>query len=562
MSDFIRFSQRKIYNLFFFVFFYACTWDISAQTLGWAKQTGGIGYDEANSIAVDAAGNVYTTGFFTNTVDFDPGNGTFYLTATRQAEEIFIQKLDANGNFVWAKQLSQKSLNGLESNGLAITVDGTANVYVTGKFRGKVDFDPGSDSTYLTTVSAGSYAAFLLKLDETGRFKWAKQIAGTDDLEGNSIAVDSDGNVYIAGTFEGVVDFDPDEGTHIIPTTSFKAFVQKFDSSGKLVWVRDFADFSAASKVIVDAAKNVYVTGYFVEGPAIGKADIFILKWNENGDLTWLKQMGGPGNDLSRSMTLDKEGNILITGTFEQTPDFNLGKSPSILTSVGEADVFITKISTSSDLIWVKQIGGANYDECRTISMDEEGNLYTMGYFGGPVDFDPGEGVFNLVSTFNNGVFIQKLNAAGNFSGAVQLPGRASSIINDKQGNIYMTGFFFNTSDFDPGPDTVNLHAENNTEIFILKLNRATILNIPKTIADSEIFLYPNPTSDKVTINLSNSVKPFLVRISDLNGKVVREQAVQNATKAPINMTGLAKGMYLITVYGKEKVSVFKQILH
>ena len=180
---------------------------INAQTFDWAKSFGGSGYNRGNSIAVDASGNVYTTGYFNGTGDFDPGPGTANLTPVGFVD-VFVQKLDASGNFLWAKTFGGDSSGDV---GNSITVDASGNVYTTGYFVGTGDFDPGAGTANLT--SAGLIDIFVQKLDASGNFIWAKSFGTTDSDVGNSITVDASGNVYTSGHFSQTIDFDPGSGT-------------------------------------------------------------------------------------------------------------------------------------------------------------------------------------------------------------------------------------------------------------------------------------------------------------------------------------------------------------
>ncbi len=128
-----------------------------AQTLDWVNSVGGEGFDAVNTIAVDNEGNVYTTGSFNDTVDFDPGTGVYILSAIGESD-IFIQKLDANGNFLWAKSFGGKGSD--ESN--SISVDAAGNICITGVFSDTVDFDFGKYKVKLTDV--GDSDIFILKM--------------------------------------------------------------------------------------------------------------------------------------------------------------------------------------------------------------------------------------------------------------------------------------------------------------------------------------------------------------------------------------------------------------
>src|SRR6185436_10611216 len=185
----------------------------------WAKQLGGTVGDWAVGIAVDASANVYTTGFFYGTLDFDPGPGTFNLTASNH--DVFISKLDASGNFVWGKQLGGPGICISES----IALDGSGNVYTTGRLSGVIDFDPGAGTYNLQTAPVNTETdVFISKLNSSGNFVWAKQLSGTYDLTaeiGIAIAIDGNSDVYTAGCFYETVDFDPDAGTSYLTSYGY-----------------------------------------------------------------------------------------------------------------------------------------------------------------------------------------------------------------------------------------------------------------------------------------------------------------------------------------------------
>jgi hypothetical protein len=142
---------------------------LNAQNLNWVKGIGSTGLDQGRTVASDAAGNMYLTGNFSATVDFDPGAGIFNLTAFGQYDG-FVLKLDPLGNFMWAKQFGGVNEEFSEN----IAVDNTGNVIIGGHYIGTADFNPGPSTFNLT--SNGSEDIFILKLDPSGSFLWAKSI--------------------------------------------------------------------------------------------------------------------------------------------------------------------------------------------------------------------------------------------------------------------------------------------------------------------------------------------------------------------------------------------------
>jgi len=352
----------------------------------WAKQMGGRGY----SIAIDGSGNVYTTGYFLWTVDFDPGPGTFNMTSAG-SRDIFVSKLDASGNFVWAKQMG----GGLADEGYSIAVDSSGNVYTTGYFLFIADFDPGPGTFNMT--SAGAEDIFVSKLDASGNFVWAKQMVGTFDDYGFSIAVDGSGNVLTTGTFFGTADFDP--GASIFTLTS-----------------------------------------------AGTEEDIFVSKLDGSGNFVWAKQMGGSFNNRGYSIAVDDSGNVYTTGYFRGTSDFDPGPGTYNMTSSGASeDIFVSKLDASGNFVWAIRMGGFWFDYGSSITLDGSANVYVMGNQNTPgnVDFDPDTGVYNLNNTGIAANFIAQYDNSGNFICAfIITPGRNTTFYNH---NIAVAGIAFQT---------------------------------------------------------------------------------------------------------------------
>ena len=135
-----------------------------------------------------------------------------------------------------------------------------------------------------------------------------------------------------------------------------------------------------------------------------------------NGDFVWAKGMGGASYDLGTDVTVDSSGNVYTTGNFYGTVDFDPGMGVLYLTSVGDSDIFVSKLDSSGNLLWAKRMGGTNYDKGYSIAVDPSGNVYTTGGVYGTVDFDPGElSGFYLNSAGGSDIFVSKLNSSGNF---------------------------------------------------------------------------------------------------------------------------------------------------
>ena len=175
-------------KVLFSILLFFISLQISAQNVEWTKTIGGVGNDYGHSINVDNAGNIYTTGYFEGTVDFDPDTGVYNLTTTYI--DIFIQKVDPSGNLIWAKSIGGSDAE----NGYSIDVDASGNIYTVGQFTGTCDFDPGAGVTNLT--SSGGLDFFVQKMDASGNFLWAKRMGDATDQYAYSINIDNTGSIY------------------------------------------------------------------------------------------------------------------------------------------------------------------------------------------------------------------------------------------------------------------------------------------------------------------------------------------------------------------------------
>jgi hypothetical protein len=245
------------------------------------------------------------------------------------------------------------------------------------------------------------------------------------------------------------------------------------------------ADYGYSLKV--DTAQNVYVTGFFQDiadfDPGVntfnltskGMDDFYVMKLDSSGNLLWAEGFGGMYNDEGNSLTLDKSGNILITGGYFATIDFDPGTPVFNMVANGDYDIFILKLNTNGNFIWAKSIGGAYQDIGVYVTTDTSGNIYTTGTFSQKVDFDPGPGSHLLNSMNGRSTFISKLDGAGNFlfgkyfEGKTSNFGRALSV--DRSGNIFTTGYFSDSCDFDPGPGVMEMSTStSNYNVYIQKM--------------------------------------------------------------------------------------------
>ena len=283
------------------------------------------------------------------------------------------------------------------------------------------------------------YALANIVSGQRPHFEWAKSIKGDKNIYPSTILTDFAGNTVIAGTFSGTIDFDP--GTNIFNLTSagyFDVFILKLNQQGNLVWAKkigsEYSDH--CNNLALDNNGNIYMTGTFSlevdfnPGSGIfnlisrGANDIFVLKLNSSGEFGWAASMGDDVSDEGTSITVGQDGNVLVTGWFQGTVDFDPGIGLYNYTALG-VDCFILKLNPSGNFIWAKMAGGVGIVEGHTIKTDKKNNIYISGLFKNTVDFDPGTGKFEMQTAQPNSGFLLKLNKSGDFKWAIQPGGDA-----------------------------------------------------------------------------------------------------------------------------------------
>ncbi len=434
----------------------------------WVQGFGSTGDDAGYRMATDNAGNVYTTGIFTGTVDFDPGVGTYNLTSAGDTD-IFISKLDRNGNLVWAQRYGDID----RDRGFGITTDNAGNVYATGHFQGTVDFDPGAGVKNLT--SSGGTDAFISKLDSSGNLIWVKQYEGGGSSNPYEIKLDGAGNIYTTGQFNGTIDLDPGAGT--AESTALGSYwgdiwVSKLDSAGNFVWKQEIHGVGNEhpQRMTVDSAGNTYLTGAFfgtldvspnANAPdfTANGVDSFLVKLDSSGNHVWSQQISQGSGDYAYGVAVDSTGNVYINGGID-------------------SNSFVSKFNSAGTALWTKSLPSSN---AFGLSLDSAGNVYSTGIFQGTVDFDPGVGVVNLTSAGSDDIFILKLDGDGNFLSVQQEGGAGSDVAIDitvnSLGDIYTTGYFQGVTNFSPaGITTPSPTSAGGYDIFVSKLVQQGIL--------------------------------------------------------------------------------------
>jgi Beta-propeller repeat len=325
----------------------------SAGALLWVQSAGGTSSDVGVSIALDATGNAYITGYFTGTATF----GTNSVTSVGGSFDIFVAKYNSAGALQWVQSAGGTSTD----VGSSIALDGTGNAYITGYYGGTATFGATSKTT------AGGSDIFVAKYSSAGALQWVQSAGGTSTDIGNSLALDATGNAYITGNYSGTATFGATSITSAAGSQDI--FVAKYDPLGvSWTWVQSAGGpiYEEGNSIALDASGNAYITGQY-NGTATfgvtsitsaGFEDIFVAKYNSSGALQWVKSAGGgTSTEIGVSIALDATGNAYITGNYHGTATFG---ATSITSAGGLQDVFVAKYNSAGALQWVQSAGGTS----------------------------------------------------------------------------------------------------------------------------------------------------------------------------------------------------------
>lgn len=560
-----------------YLLFYSCvfTTQVVAQKFEWAKAIDkSSGYTSNRGFSIDSKTNSYTIGDFSGTIDFKSSNGDS-LTAIG-TYDVFITKIDAWGNFVWAQSIGGV---GADLFGSDIESDALGNTYSVGFFTGTVDFDPGAGVFNLS--SQGGTDIFVLKLDSKGSFVWAKRIGSAGgNADAAAVSLDTYGNIYFTGDFKKTVDFEPGTGNYVLNSSgvNFNSYVCKIDTAGKFLWAKAFVgNYTMSHGRSVTAAANggVCVSGSFqgvmdfdpglgvFEITQKGDEDIYFVRLDASGNFVWAKNIGGSLFTYCYSIAFDNTGNLYSTGGFDIPINFNPDTATQFsLTPKGTRDIFILKLDTAGNFVWVKNIGGGGVSVGVPRIVCAENEIYIAGSFSGTVNFNLNGGSNNVTSVGGSNTFILRANDTGTLIWVKAFKGKSNgvnSIALDQALNVFAMGSFVDTMYFDTNNGVYEL-TNNGDGIFIFKLS-STPIGINEIQNNIDVALYPNPSSNKVNISFNETVDYVELTLTDMLGKVVSKKTHKSLSSTEITL-GHAVGVYFLTVKtdkGQKTVKLLKE---
>lgn len=533
----------------------------SAQTVAVATGVAAGNNSVVNATAVDAAGNVYLVGKFTNTVVL--GNTT--LTSLG-SNDVFVAKFNPVSNqFVWALRAGGSD----SETATAVAVSG-ASVYVAGTFQGST---AGFGSTILTSTGEGD--VFVAKLTDAGNVVWAQQAGGTGSDGASTIAV-SGTSVYVAGSFDSLTaNFGATTLTRVGNTTAiyiYDVFVAKLTDTGSMgsfVWAQRAggADIDYATALAV-SGNSVYLAGYFYSltagfGPIMltcaGLADIFVAKLTDMGSTSsfaWAQRAGG--SQLEEASSLAVSGtSVYVAGNFDSA-GLVFGSTTLVGSFYSQAYVAkLTDAGSTSSFVWAQQtVEAANGNGSGTVLAVNGNSVYVAGSFNNST---ASFGGITLTNVGSPDIFVAKLIDSGSTSSFTWVQqasnrGNYSNHVNELavSGNsVHVVGNLYNaTTDFGPLSVTVPnfLPPTPGPSLCVGYLATLTDPTLTATALPRAAppALYPNPAHHTATLRLPVGTAPAPLILCDAQGRAVRRYPAPATLETTLDLQNLPAGLYLL----------------
>jgi hypothetical protein len=361
-------------------------------------------------------------------------------------------------SYDWAEMISSTLLD----ESYSIATDDAGNSYVTGIFNGSADIGD------ITLIARGATDIFLAKYDPSGVLLWVRQAGGKEDDDSYAVHVSQDGYCYLTGSFADTAYFEEEKLICFDDNIYyFDIFLAKYTLDGDLVWVTRAGEqyWDEAFGVCTNTSGEIFITGSYwgtakfdhitLTGlyglGATDGFDIFIAKYDADGNALWAKRMVEQGWDRGSDVASDPNGNCYVTGGFQAALLFGGFGGPSLTATggSGDEDIFMAKYDPIGNFVWKTSAGGIGFDQARAVFVDDDNYIYLTGVFNDTATFDSTQSV---ISNGSHDVFLAKYDSTGQIvwvrgAGSEGEDG-ADDVITDSQGNIYLCGYIGGIAQF------------------------------------------------------------------------------------------------------------------
>jgi len=497
---------------------------------------GGNGDDSGSLLFCDNNQNIIIVGHYNNVAQFD----TIFLNSISIYGGAFVTKMDSLGNFLWAKRMVGTNTQYFHS----VATDILDNIYVVGSFTETIYLDS------LSFTGNGSADFVIAKYNSEGVLQWAKS-AGGIDLDGGMSIICSDSLLFVGGEYRDSVYFDT---TLLISNSNGYSdiFLACLDLDGNYQWIKTAGgiEWDVSRGITIDEESNIFLTGIYMNTAYFGDTSItsngssnaFIAKYDKNGQLKWVRSMGGSGDAWGRSVIISNN-EIYVKGHFDGTAQFG----PFSLNCQYDSDYFICKLDMNGNFLWAKSIETRLYfmDDFwnHSLESDEFGNIYITGWFMDSLVYD------NLTVQSNGSydIFVIKIDGDGNLIWCLTAGNNHSygdysrSIARDGNGNLYITGRFYSTLFF--GDSSVSSYG--SADVFVAKIHEEP-LTVEYDKQSLTVNIFPNPASNVLNI-FSNNNSIQEVEIINSKGECISKYNYPNLNY--IDVSKFSRGIYFVRIF-------------
>lgn len=525
----------------------------------WASSAGGTSSDYGNAVCNDDSGNTYVTGYFSHSITF----GNITLTDVG-GSDIFLVKYDPEGNVIWANSY------GGGSNDFAddMTIDVNGHVIITGDFQSEsITFDSFTLNNPNTGNGARSF--FVAKIDSNGSVIWAYTASGDGNSMARGIDTDLNGNIVVTGSFDGLsLTFGTTTLTNFYQFAT-DIFLVKYNSAGEVLWAQSFGGntYDSGTGVAIDNSGNINLIGSFLSNSIsfgvtsltnFGGYDYFIVQFSSDGNLIWIRNAPGDGNDFAHDIDTDSEGNIFVSGNYAGTYiTFEVTTLPG-----NEYDnIFILKYNSGGNIQWIHTAQGNGNDEAYSLATDIDGSCLVTGAFeSSTLSFEGAAALSNSSAEYSD-IFVVKITADGVVAWALAAGGTdddyALGISTNNSGNTFISGIYYSTMLSFGDISLVNADPSNNSpDYFIAKLN--STVGVDQTPFTQESFIYPNPVEDIFAVKVTESMD---LKIYSNSGKLLySKEQIHNETY--LDISSFLPGIYHVLLVSDKEMLVNKLVKH
>jgi hypothetical protein len=456
----------------------------------WSRSFGDAWAQVPVRLAALPLGHVAVVGSFAGTVDF--GGGPLISAGEY---DVFLAVFDAGGQHCWSRRFGDAA----NDKARDIDVDAAGNIVITGDFFGGIDFGGAPLS------SAGDKDAFLASFDASGNHRWSRSFGDAAYDSGWTLSCGPGGAVSLAGRFRGAIDLG---GGPLTAFDGVDLFLARFGADGQHLWSQAFghAGDQVAQRLRSDGAGDLLLAGTYeglvdFGGGALvseGGLDAFAVKFAADGSHVWSRSFGGPGDDELADLAVDGAGGFAVTGAFEESID--LGTGP--LQSAGETDILLARYTGNGHHLWSAAFGSGAADRGRAVALDAGNEVVLASGTWGSLDFGGGL----LIGAGGGDLCLARFDAAGahrwsDLFGDAQWEGdpdlEASST-----GALHLSAFYFGTIDFGGGP----LISAGNADIALAQF-APIVTAAPAPEGNVALNAFPNPFNPRVTLSFELPVE-------------------------------------------------------